>query len=60
MQILTNPDNEGINFILSDNQLLIRDMVHDFAEKHILPNVMEWDESQTFPVDVFKKLGESY
>lgn len=58
MQSLTNSGNEGINFSLSENQLLIRTMVHDFAEKHILPNVMEWDESQVFPVDVFKKLGE--
>lgn len=33
-------------------------MVRDFAEKHIRPHVMEWDEAQTFPVETFKKLGE--
>lgn len=33
-------------------------MVRDFAEKHIRPHVMEWDESQTFPIDTFKQLGE--
>lgn len=33
-------------------------MVRDFAEKHIRPHVMEWDEAQHFPVEVFKKLGE--
>ena len=33
-------------------------MVRDFAEKEIRPNFMEWDESQEFPVQVFKKLGE--
>ncbi|GAB4132097.1 MAG: acyl-CoA dehydrogenase [Raineya sp.] len=32
--------------------------VRDFANLHIRPNIMEWDESQTFPVEVFKKLGE--
>ena len=30
----------------------------DFAEKHIRPHVMEWDEAQHFPVDVFRKMGE--
>lgn len=31
--------------------------VRDFANLHIRPNVMEWDENQTFPIEVFKKLG---
>src|SRR6476660_6983095 len=30
----------------------------DFAAKHIKPFVMEWDESQEFPVEVFKELGK--
>ncbi|MBN8686966.1 MAG: acyl-CoA dehydrogenase family protein [Chitinophagales bacterium] len=30
----------------------------DFARQHILPHVMEWDESQVFPVDVFKEMGK--
>lgn len=33
-------------------------MVRDFAEKNIRPKMMEWDESQEFPVHIFKKLGE--
>lgn len=41
----------------SDNQQMIRQMVRDFAEKEIRPHMMEWDEAQTFPVEVFKKLG---
>lgn len=32
-------------------------MVRDFAEKEIRPHVMEWDESQFFPREVFKKMG---
>lgn len=32
--------------------------VRDFANLHIRPNIMEWDESQTFPLEIFKKLGE--
>lgn len=30
----------------------------EFAEKNIRPHVMEWDESQTFPVPVFKEMGQ--
>lgn len=37
---------------------MVRDMVRDFAERHIRPDFMKWDESQEFPVEVFKKLGE--
>lgn len=47
-----------MNFELSENQLMITQMVRDFAEKEIRPNFMEWDETQEFPVHVFKKLGE--
>src|SRR5215213_8793905 len=30
----------------------------DFAAQHIKPHVMEWDESQEFPVQVFKEMGK--
>jgi alkylation response protein AidB-like acyl-CoA dehydrogenase len=48
----------GFNFSISENQEMIRGMVKDFTERHIRPHVMEWDEAQHFPVDLFKKLGE--
>ncbi len=37
---------------------LIEESATNFAQKEIAPYVMEWDESQHFPVDVFRKLGE--
>ncbi len=37
---------------------LIRQSAKDFAETHIRPMVMVWDEDQTFPLDLFKKIGE--
>jgi len=37
---------------------LIRESARDFAEQHIRPHVMEWDESQHFPIDLFRKMGE--
>jgi len=33
-------------------------VVRDFADAEIRPHVMEWDEAQHFPRDVFRKLGE--
>ena len=47
-----------MNFEISENQQMIADMVKDFAHKEILPNLMKWDESQEFPIEVFKKAGE--
>jgi alkylation response protein AidB-like acyl-CoA dehydrogenase len=47
-----------MNFEKSENQLMIVQMVRDFAEKEIRPYVMEWDESQVFPKEVFRKMGE--
>jgi alkylation response protein AidB-like acyl-CoA dehydrogenase len=37
---------------------LIRESARDFAENHIRPYIMEWDEAQIFPVELFKKLGQ--
>jgi alkylation response protein AidB-like acyl-CoA dehydrogenase len=42
---------------MDQNMDLIRQSAKDFAETHIRPMVMVWDEDQTFPVDLFKKLG---
>ena len=42
----------------TENQEMIAQMVRDFGAQHIRPRMMEWDESQEFPVAVFKQLGE--
>ncbi|MFN5183711.1 MAG: acyl-CoA dehydrogenase family protein, partial [Bacteroidota bacterium] len=47
-----------MNFSYSENQQMIADMIRKFGNEHIRPKLMEWDESQEFPVEVFKKLGE--
>jgi alkylation response protein AidB-like acyl-CoA dehydrogenase len=47
-----------MHFELNENQKMIAQMVRDFAEKEIRPHFMEWDETQEFPVHIFKKLGE--
>lgn len=37
---------------------LIQASAREFAETYIRPHIMEWDEAQVFPVDLFRKLGE--
>ncbi len=48
--MLTNTQIENLN--------LIRQSAKDFAEAHIRPHVMEWDESQEFPKNLMHKMGE--
>ncbi len=47
-----------MNFDISENEKMIQQMVRDFAEKEIRPNIMKWDETQEFPIDLFKKAGK--
>ena len=47
-----------MDFNYNENQKLIADMVKSFAEKEIVPFMKEWDNNQTFPIEVFKKLGD--
>lgn len=52
-------ESTGQPFIpeLTENQTIIRDTIRDFAEKKIRPKVMEWDEAQHFPIEIFTELG---
>ena len=47
-----------MDFNLGTNNKLVAESVRDFANQYIKPNVMEWDESQFFPKELFKKAGE--
>jgi alkylation response protein AidB-like acyl-CoA dehydrogenase len=50
-------NNLEISFQESENQQLIAKMVQDFGKLEIKPKSMEWDETQEFPIHLFKKLG---
>jgi alkylation response protein AidB-like acyl-CoA dehydrogenase len=41
-----------------NNLQLIKESARDFAENYIRPHVMEWDEAQEFPVDLFQQMGQ--
>jgi alkylation response protein AidB-like acyl-CoA dehydrogenase len=47
----------GISFDSSDHEKMIVEMVRDFGAREIRPKMMEWDEAQHFPVDLFQKMG---
>lgn len=47
-----------MNFEQNENQKMIAQMVRDFAEKEIRPNMKKWDDDEIFPVDTMKKMGE--
>jgi alkylation response protein AidB-like acyl-CoA dehydrogenase len=47
-----------MNFTQNEVIQQVAHVARDFAQKHILPHVMEWDESQHFPKDVFHEMGK--
>ncbi|MFO0505383.1 MAG: acyl-CoA dehydrogenase family protein [Chryseotalea sp.] len=53
--LLENP--LAIGFGETENQKMIAQMIRDFGAKEIKPYMMEWDETQEFPIDLFHKLG---
>lgn len=42
----------------SESQQMIAEMVKDFGAREIIPHMMQWDESQKFPIDCFHKMGD--
>lgn len=49
---------DSVNFEYSETQRMVAESARDFSEQYIRPHVLEWDEKQTFPLEVFKKAGE--
>src|SRR5258706_12899438 len=47
-----------MNFETNEITLQVAQTAKDFANQYIKPHVMEWDEAQIFPVEVFKELGK--
>ena len=47
-----------MDFQLSEEQLQLKKMVREFAEREIAPNVMKWDEPGEFPLATIKELGK--
>ncbi|GAA4780622.1 acyl-CoA dehydrogenase AcdA [Olivibacter ginsenosidimutans] len=50
--------DQEIFYADSEDRILMREMVRNFARQHIQPYIMDWDEQQFFPKELFKQLGE--
>ena len=46
------------DFEVTESMRMVSESARSFAEKEIRPNIMKYDESMEFPLEVVKKLGE--
>jgi len=44
--------------ILSEQQIMIRDMARQFAREQLAPHAAEWDETSRFPAEAVRAMGE--
>jgi alkylation response protein AidB-like acyl-CoA dehydrogenase len=51
-------ESNSFTMEMSENQTIIRNTIKEFAEKNIRPYIMKYDESQEFPIQIMKQLGE--
>jgi alkylation response protein AidB-like acyl-CoA dehydrogenase len=47
-----------MNFTTDELTLQVAQTARDFAQQQIRPHLMEWDESQEFPLHIFKEMGK--
>ena len=47
-----------VDFRLSEEQVMIRDMAREFCDEEVIPNAEEWDKSGTYPLDAISKAHE--
>jgi alkylation response protein AidB-like acyl-CoA dehydrogenase len=46
-----------MSFEETENQKMITQMIRDFGNREIRPYMMEWDEAQQFPIELFHQMG---
>jgi alkylation response protein AidB-like acyl-CoA dehydrogenase len=58
--IIIHHTNEEFNMNFQPTEITqqVAQTARDFAQQHIKPHVMEWDESQEFPLHIFKEMGK--
>jgi len=47
-----------MNFIPNEVTTQVAQSARDFANQYIRPHLMEWDETQEFPLHIFKEMGK--
>ena len=48
-----------MNFDLTEEQIQVRDMVREFAQREAAPHIREWDTKQNYSRDIIDKMGEA-
>ena len=54
----TRASEAGMNFNLTDDQLVLQKTVRDFCAKQVIPNAAAWDEQERFPTEVIPAMAE--
>ncbi len=47
-----------MDFAVSEITHQVAQTARDFAQQHIKPSVMDWDETQEFPIQLFREMGK--
>jgi glutaryl-CoA dehydrogenase (non-decarboxylating) len=47
-----------MDFSLTDEQIQVRDMVREFAQREVAPYIQEWEAKQEFHPEILKRMGE--
>ena len=47
-----------MDFNFTEEQLMIQKAARDFAQSELLPGVIERDETETFPTEQIKQMGQ--
>jgi alkylation response protein AidB-like acyl-CoA dehydrogenase len=58
MEILSPEKPQSMTFEETENQKMIAQMIRDFGTREIKPYMMDWDERQEFPIDLFHEMGK--
>ena len=46
-----------MDFSFTEEEIMIRDMARDFAQKEIAPNVAEYDREERYPIEIVRKMA---
>ncbi|MEX2314796.1 MAG: acyl-CoA dehydrogenase family protein, partial [Thermomicrobiales bacterium] len=49
---------QAMDFSLTDEQIQVRDMVREFAQREVAPHIQEWEAKQEFHPEVLQRMGE--
>ncbi len=56
--LFEHPDFYGMDALLTEEHLMVRQAVRDFVKREISPYIESWAENAYFPQDIVKKFGE--